>query len=400
MPEPDDAIAALEAQLEVGNGSEPLLRLQLGMLLLQAGKLERAESELAVAAELFDPRTAPREHATAVNVLGAVCRDSGRPTLAAELFVRAAEAYASAGADLERGAALHNLGLSRLDLDDPEAAADAFRQAGELLDPQRVPAQAAANLRELGSALLVNGELEAATELLEEAAELAGRAGDLSGEGSAANALGLAHLAREEPDLAVAAFERAVAAHPRSLRPDGYAMARANLALAYEAEGDEVRARLAAGQALAVPEAPEPVVAQARGVSGRCGASDDDLNRVLDAVDDRDWEPIVRAEVDRWSLLDASALAASLGEWVEGILGRDGQQVERVAVVMGRLLELPPEPMRRIVEQMVGLADRLDGDRRGRLQTAVSRSLARFPIPQWMRLKDVFVQVSGDEAWG
>lgn len=403
MQDIESTITALEARLRgTSRGSERRtgVRLQLGMALLQAGRYARAEEELAAAAEGLDPTTSPREHATALLNLGIVCRDTGRAGVAGELFAHAAEGFDRAGAPLERGAALHDLGLTHLDRDDPAAAVAAFREAREVLAPDRVPAQAAANLRELGGALLTLGELDEAATLLEAAAELSGRAGDLAGEGSAANGLGLVALAREDAAAAIAAFSRAVAAHPRTIRPDAHAMARANLAIAHEAAGDPPRARLAAGQALAVPGAPEVVRAQARAVRDRLGVDPDDLHAVLDAVAPDDWEDPVHAEVDRWSLLDESELTAAVDGWLAGVLRRDGQRVERTAVLVGRLLELPPAAMERLVGRVVARAAERPEDELERLRSAFSRALARFPIPQWMRLKDTVVHLTGDARWG
>lgn len=405
MQDIEGAILALEDHLRAhprdrAPVTHASTRIQLGMVLLQAGRLERAEEELAGAAEQLDPSVSPREHATALNLLGVVCRDTGRPELSGELFLRAAHTFGGIGATVEQGGCLHNVGLTLVDRDDPEGAAEAFREAGELLADEQVPIQRAANLRELGAALLQLDQANEAVALLERAADLSGRAGDLAGEGGAANTLGLAHLAREDADAAANAFTRALAANPRTIRPELHAMARANLALAHERAGDEPYARLAAAQADAIGTAPDAVREQARAILARLGPPSDDLHLVLDGLAEDGWERPVVDEVDRWSQVDDTVVAVALDGWLAGLATRDGQRVERTAVVLGRFLELPPEPMRRLIGLYVARAGELDPEAHDRVRAAVSRALARFPIPQWMRLKDVFVSAAGDEAWG
>ncbi|MDX1659601.1 MAG: tetratricopeptide repeat protein [Nitriliruptorales bacterium] len=396
----DDAVAALEDQL-ADQPDRGEIRLQLGMALIQRGDYRRAEEEVARAAQDLDPDEAPREHATALNLMGTVCRDTGRFDLAGEFFARAASTYEAADAALEQGAALHNLGLVERDLGDVPSAMETFREARELLDRGRVPRQAATNLRELGSSLLTHGDLDEAISLLEDAADLAGRAGDVIGEGSAANSLGLGRLAAGDVDGAVAAFQRARAAHPRSIRADGYAMATANLALAHERGGNDPRARLSAAQALAVPDAPHPVVAQATAVLERLGSDPDDFHRALDDAAKDDWERLARAEVDRWTLLGDDELTVPVDGWIAGLLARDGGEIERTAVLLGRFLELPPPDMDRLVTVLVERTAPLTDEGHDRVRRAVSRALARFPVPQWMRLRETFrAATGGDEDWG
>lgn len=374
----------------------------LGLALTEAGRLDEAETALTTAAGLFPPDRLQVEHAKASNALGVVFRLAGRLEAAATTFRKAAALFEAAGLTVEQGAALFNLGLVQRELGDTQAAAGWFELARARLDPDRVPAEAAAAARELGATLLVGGELDAARAALEAAMELAGRAGDQAGLGTAANILGLAQLAGDLPDRAVEAFRSAVAGHPRSLRPEGYAMAKANLALAYERTGDRPRARLAAGQAVSVAGAAAPVLAQARAVLDRLGDQPGTLLQVLDLEVPERWLPVVREELARW-VADPAVRVAEAGAFVDGVLARPAAAQDLAEAWLAALLELPPEEMTGLIRATLqALRDR-DELSAGRLRSVVTRAMARFPIPQWTRLEHTFAHVAAglglDGSW-
>jgi tetratricopeptide (TPR) repeat protein len=381
-----DAIAELEERLaryprERYPVQHATAQFHLGVLLMNGGRADEAERALRAAAELFDPGRLATEHAKALNALGAALRLLGRPHEAAEAFEQAATTLAGR----ERGAALHNLGLARRDTGALADAAAAFEQARELLVADAVPAQAAAAARELGATLLQQADVAAATSALEEAVELAERLGDATASGAATNALGLAYLAAGRADDAVDAFQRALAAHPRSLRPGEYAMAKANLALAYEYAGDLRRARLAARQALGVPSAAPAVTVQAQSVIERVGRGNGDLLAVLvDEPRDR-WPGLVREEVVRWT--DAKDKRAELGRWIEMLQATEIDPVDVAEVWLGALLELPPDEMEELVAATREAAATHDFDW---LRTTVDAASARFHTPQLLRLRHAF----------
>lgn len=380
-----------------------MLQFHLGTTLLQAGQLEPAERALRVAAELFDPDDHPVEHAKSTNMLGVALRDAGRPDAAREAFNDAAERFARAELPLEEGAARHNVGLVLRDRGHDDAAVGSFERAWELLRGGP-PGQAAAAARELGAALLQTGRHEDAVVVLAEAIELASKAGDRPGMGAAANALGLAHLADDAHEEAVEAFRTALACHPRRVRPEAYAMAKANLALAFERLDDPVPARLAARQARRTPAAPAPVVGQATAVLERLGDPDDDLMVALDRTEEGAWAGEIRDELLRWLDVDADERRATCGAWVDGQVARDARGIELAAAYLDVILELPPEAMETLIRATLEALQDRDPEVREAFRRHVSRAMARFNVPQWMRLKDTFNRlaedVGDDGSWG
>ncbi|MGI8683681.1 MAG: tetratricopeptide repeat protein [Acidimicrobiales bacterium] len=370
-------------------------RFHLGVALAGEYRLDEAEASLARACELFRPDQLPTEHAKAANALGAVQRMSGQHDAAAASFRTAADLFAGAALPLEQGAALFNLGLVERGRGGAGAIA-AFEQAQALLDPARVPGQAAAAARELGAALLAADRPDDAVAPLTDAIELAARAEDRAGLGGAANALGLAHLAAGRPDQAVLALEQAVAANPRSVRPDAYAMAKANLALALEAAGRVARARLAALQALGSPSVPEPVRAQATDVVGRVGADAGAVWAVLDEAPQERWAAVVREEVIRWEAGLESGRRSECAAWITGQLDRPRVAEELAEAYLAALIELPPTSFDVMVHSTVAALLDFAVASQERFATQCSRALARFPVPQLLRLKDTFSAAAAD----
>lgn len=366
----------------------------LGVALLEQQRPQEATKALHVAAQLFAP--APVEHAKALNMLGAALREQGARQEAVAAFSTAAVAFEEHGLAQEHGAALYNLGLIHADAGRSDEAASCFQQAWRRFEAEALGVQAAAAARELGAARLTAGKPAAAAEALEQAVTLAERAGDEPSRGAAANALGLAHLSLDRPGDAAEAFRTAAAANPRRVRPEGYAMATANLALAHERAGDAPRARLAARQALGVPSVPEPVAAQAAKALDRLGAGDGDLVTVVDEESPEGQVGVLRAEVARWVDAAPAERHVAVDGWIDGQLGRPGRAPELAAALLGVLLELPPEPMKTVVTDLVRALGSREHAEQDRFRSDVSRAMIRFQGPQWMRLKDTFNRVTAE----
>ncbi len=376
----------------------------LGVLLTDAGRLDEAAEALDAATALFPPDGLPVEHAKATNARGVVFRLSGQFEEAASAFERAAGAFATAELPVDHGAALFNLGLVQRERGEANAAADCFRQARDRFEADGAPGNAAAAARELGAALLVSGDLDDAVEPLEAAVSLADRAGDTAGLGASANLLGLVHLGAARPEDAVTAFQDAIGANPRSVRAGEHAMAKANLALGYERLGATDHAYLAAIQALGVPGAPEPVCEQAGATLERLGHRYGAVLAVLDQEPQERWPVLVREEMARWSDAEPSQRRAESAGWLDGQLTRPAAAAELTEAWLGGLLELPPDTMTMLIRDMLEvLADR-DEEQVEEFRETVSRTVVRFPIPQWMRLKDIFNQVATElglePSWG
>ena len=376
----------------------------LGVALVNAGRPAEAERALEVAAGLFAPDRLPAEHAKTTNARGAALRLAGRLDEAAATFLQADGEFEAAGLRVEQGAALFNLGLVQRELGDSDAAVASLQQARERLDPRGSPVEAAAASRELGATLLGVGRLDAAREALEAALALGRRAGDQPGVGAAANVLGLVELAAGDPMKAADAFRTAVAGHPRSVRPGEFAMAKANLAVAWERAGDPARARLAATQAAGTPTAAAPVLAQARGVLERVGGRPGALLEVLDREPRDQWPVALREELARWLDAGPEERRAEAGAWITGQLDRPAEAADLAEAWLGTLLELPGDAMDRLIRATLEALGELDAGTGARFRSDVSRAMPRFHLPQWQRLADSFnraaARLGQEPAWG
>lgn len=371
----------------------------LGVALIESGRADEAVPALRRAAELFGPAQLKVERAKALNMLGVALRESMRPDEAADAFAESAQAFRDGGQQLEEAAALYNLGLVQRGRADVDGAVACFRQALHTFEASGQGSQAAAAARELGAALLTAGDAQQAVEVLTRATELADRAGDARGLSDAANTLGLALLATAAARPAVDAFQRALAHSPRSLRPQAYAMAQANLALALARTGELPRARLAARQALGVPQVPQPVVTQATELLDGLDQHSGDLAAVLDADPRERWPETVRAEVLRWVDAEERERRAALREWIEAQQARAGMGSDLAEALLGVLLEQPPAAMQRLLRSLLLEV----GEQDVSFRADVSHALSRFPMPQWLRLRSelnrIAVELGEEPAW-
>jgi tetratricopeptide (TPR) repeat protein len=368
-------------------------RFHLGTVHLHHGRPRAAEASLLEAVRLFGDL--PVERAKAVNMLGVARRTLGDAGAAAEAFADAEQTFRGCGQPLEEAAAAFNLGLVHVDAGEPAPAVDAFERARRRFVEGRRPAQASAASRELGAALLALGELEAAAGVLDDAMARADQAGDAAALGAAANVAGLVRLGLGRPDEAVRDLHRAVAAHPRSLRPAEHAMAKANLALAHEAEGDAPRARLAARQARGTPGVHPVVVDQADELLRRLPHAADDLPVVLVSEAESKRTAVLREELVRW--LDASVEEQQAGAaaLVAAHLSREPVAVDLAGAWLEVLVELPPAGMDLLVHRVVEALGERPGPERAAFRAAVARGAARFHVPQMLRLREAFEQASG-----
>ncbi len=359
----------------------------LGSVLLQRGEPVPAERALSVARAMFADAGMSLEHAKATVMLGVALRTSGQLPEASAAFTEAGCVLGALGQPAEQAAAYYNLGLVRQDCADLDGAHVAWVQACALFLEAGYPAQAAAAARDHGASLLSAGQIADALPLLEQALSLADLAGHEPGVGAAANALGLAQLTAGQPAAAVGTLRRAVAAFPRTVRPADHAMAKANLALAHERAGDAARARLAAGQALAVSSAAAPVRAQARALLARqpAGTSQDVLV-VLDSEPRDQWVAVVREEVLRALELAPDGRCAVLSALLDGVLARPDLAYDLAESLVHVVLELPPRPYALVVTAVVEACSGRPAPDTDRLSAVTASALARFALPQWQRL--------------
>ncbi|MFP5377661.1 MAG: hypothetical protein ACLGIO_12895, partial [Acidimicrobiia bacterium] len=119
-----------------------------------------------------------------------------------------------------------------------------------------------------------------------------------------------------------------------------------------------------------------------------------------DAPPDR-WPAVVREELARWVDAEERARAAEAAAWVAGQAGRRDRAVDLAEAFLAALVELPPAALDAVVAGVVG-AVAAAGDPAA-LVRPWSRALARFPVPQWMRLRERFERASAevglDAAW-
>ncbi len=374
----------------------------LGGQLLEFGRAAEAHACLAVAAELF--ADLPHQQARARNLLGAALRMDGRLHQAARTFEQAQAGFIEVGQLLEAAAAAFNLGLVQAQAGDAPAAETSLEDARRRFDDLGAEVQAAAAARELASTLLASGQAGRAIEVVKSAVSVSEQVGDRPGLGAAANTLGLALLAEDRTDEAVEALRSAVGAHPRGVRPDGYAMAKVNLALAYEAGGDAPRARLSALQGGGTPGADDAVRDQAMAVASRLGIGVGDLGSVLDDEPAEHWLPVLREEILRWADADPADREASVTGWIRDLLARPGRALDLTEAWLGAMLELPPAAMASLIRTTLETLDRFGAEDQKRFRIHTSRAMGRFNVPQWMRLKDLFSRTADELAlegpWG
>jgi len=374
----------------------------LGSLLLETGQTGSALEALVSAREVFARIGMRLEQAKATVMLGAALRAVGRRRDAAAAFSQAGAELAALDRGAEQAAASYNLGLVLAEGGDLAAAQFAWTSARELFLATGHHAQAAAAAREHGASLLAAGDIDAAHVLLQQAMELAERAGDEPGVGAAANAAGLAHLAAGEPSAAIVALRRAQAAYPRTLRPAEHAMVKANLGLAYEQADDRPRARLAAGQALAVPDAAAPVRSQAQQLLARLpGRTAADLLYVLDREDTEHWVPVVRDEMIRVVELPADERRAVVRELMDGLIARAAASYDVARALLEVVLEQPPRTYDVLISAINAACSHRPEDEADRLRAVIGSAMARFALPQWQRLAaslNAAAQATGEPA--
>lgn len=359
----------------------------LGALLLQTGDTTAALAALTAAREVFGRIGMRVEQGKAAVMLGVAQRNAGRFAEAEQAFATAASELAAVDQPAEQAAASYNLGLVRQDLGRLPEAYDAWTVARELFLGAGYPGQAGAAARDHGACLLAAGQPEPAVPLLEQAARLAEVAGDLPGIGAAANVLGLARLACGEPQAAAEALRAAVGAFPRSVRPAEHAMAKANLALAYAEAGLAARARLAAVQALAVPQADPAVRAQAQTLWRQLpGDPIEDLQTVLDDSPQEQWVGLLREEILRAGELPTAQRDAVVRGMLTGVLNRPGVAYDLAESLLHVVVELPPRAYAQIVAAVVAGTASRPQEQAARLHSVFGSAMARFAMPQWQRL--------------
>ncbi|MFN2608406.1 MAG: hypothetical protein ABR511_11050 [Acidimicrobiales bacterium] len=388
-PDADELVAELESRVrryppERYPVQHATAQFHLGVVLADAGRPVDARRALDVAVGLFPPDHLPVEHAKAANARGAVARLVGDLGAAAADFRVAAGVFAAHGLAAEEGAARFNLGLVERESGHGDRAVQSFLAAQGLLGP--VPAVR----RELGAAHLAAGDVDAAVAVLEEALGDARASGDRAALGAAANLAGLAHLAADRPAMAVRWFATAAAADPRGVRPDGYAVAKANLALAHERAGDAAQARLSAAQALGSPAVPAPAAGVATGVLDRLGRRAGDVMTVVADQPPERRRVVLQEELARWADAGAAERRSEAGAWVAGLLQRPEQAPELVEAWLASLLELPPRATADLVEAVVAGTGTLGPEAAQQVRSWHSRAMVTFHPPQWMRLRDIF----------
>lgn len=404
----DGAIADLERRVvRYPAGRYPVqhatAQFHLGVALTNEGRLDEAEAALTAALRGFEPEGLGVERAKARNALGATLRLAGRLEEAAASFAAASESFEAAELPAEQGAARFNLGLVRRELDDPLGAGEAFEGAWKLLEGAGLGGQAGAAARELGTTRFVAGDLEGAVDPLERSIRLAERAGDEAGLGGAANVLGLVHLGAARPHAAIEALLTALAANPRTVRPEGYALVKANLALAHEQVEEAARARLAARQALGVKVVPDAVRAQAVALLERLGDDPGDLPRLLDDEPPERWTRMVREEMARWVEAQPSERRTEAGAWIDGQLARPGVATDLAEAWLDALLELPPRHLEALVASLLEALAERHAELRAQVRSDFSMAMARLHVPQLMRLRETFNRIARelgqDEEW-
>ena len=365
---------------------------QIGLASASTGELADAEAAFRFALEAYD-EDLPVERGDTLNALGAVLRDSGRFEEAAEVFREAISLFALPEGVAESGIAHYNLGLVLRELGDESGTSAAFELAVASLEPESHPSELGAALRELGSTLLTGGKLDEAASFLERSLDLAADGGDRAGLGASANLLGLAKLALGDGEGARELFAESASANALTLRPEGHAMAKANLALAYEATDRLDRARLAAQQALSVVAAPPMVTQQAQAILERLGP-EYDLHVVLDDESASGWGGILRDEIRHWARLSQPRRRELAIGWITGLTSRRETAVKRLEALFNAMLELSPESFDLVADALVEAAMSLDEQASVEFHASSSRAAAYFHVPQMTRIEAALAPIT------
>ncbi len=365
---------------------------QIGLVSASNGEFADAEAAFRFALEIYG-EDLPVERGDTLNALGAVLRDSGRLEKAAEAFQKAITLLTPTKQVAESGIAHYNLGLVLRELGSESEASAAFELAVASLKPESHPSELGAALRELGSILLTGGKLDEALSFLKRSLDLAAGGGDRAGLGASANLLGLARLALGDGEGATESFAESASAHALTLRPEGHTMAKANLALAYEATGRLDRARLSAQQALSVDAAPSMVTQQAQAILERLGP-DYNLHVVLDNEPTAGWGGILRDEIGHWARLDQPRRRELAISWITGQTSRPETAVERLEVLFNAMLELSPESFDLIAGALVEATLSLDEKTSAAFYASSSRAAAYFQVPQMTRIEAALTPIT------
>jgi hypothetical protein len=139
-----------------------------------------------------------------------------------------------------------------------------------------------------------------------------------------------------------------------------------------------------------------PVRAQAEAILERLGPSESDLRTVLEREPPDGRALIVREELLRSVDAGDVELAADMRAWIAVHVGSALEPVEVAELWLGGLLEVTPDALERIARSAVTVARGSSEQDQETFRSAVSRAMARFHVPQWMRLQDVFSRAAAD----
>jgi hypothetical protein len=81
-------------------------------------------------------------------------------------------------------------------------------------------------------------------------------------------------------------------------------------------------------------------------------------------------------------------------EWIAALGSSALEPVEVAELLLSGLLELPPDAFEQLIDAAVGAATTSADADRDAFREAVSRAMARFHVPQWMRLQDAFARAA------
>jgi hypothetical protein len=93
---------------------------------------------------------------------------------------------------------------------------------------------------------------------------------------------------------------------------------------------------------------------------------------------------------------------AEMTALVQAQLAPAPEGIDLAEAWLGGLLELPPEPMERLIASAVAVAAKLGAADRERFSKTVAQAAARFHVPQLIRLKDTFARIGrelGQNVW-
>jgi len=419
-------IARLEQQLrdtpKIRRFERAVIRYNLGLAWAEIPSgdrpinLSRAIASLQKAADLFDPRSRPVEHARTQNALGSAHREMGQMGEAEIAFRRAVDLVPLEINPGEHGAARNNLGLVYGDAGRIDDAIAQYTCALEAFAGPEYVRQRIAALHNLGQALSGSPDPARVQEGVErylEALDLADPQDHPYQWGLLKHSLGVTYTGIGEPLKAIAAFTDALKVFTRHRWPFQYALCKNNLGLSHAQIGDprSLRHAVAAYEdALRVLDVRLnreqweqafrnlELAEQALKDAGETGTRAQHFAQIAGEADGEALVELLRERLMDLTTQPEPVRTEVLAELDRAVLELSDQDAEKVtAVWMNVLMELPHEQFLAGLKARMLVHDSLDEQARIRAANVLEGAIGdQLLAPQRIRVRDALEEMGYD----